>query len=85
MSVTPYSDREDPRMHRLWNPETEHYLHMSGKGETANPDHSWLGFASQAAVLRDRAKTSGESWPYIRVSRNAHIDEPIGGDHGSAL
>lgn len=76
MSNIPYKDKEDPRMHRLWNPETRCYLHMSGAGETRDVNFSWIGFAYQADALRQRAAIRGEGWPYVRRSRNSHLSVP---------
>lgn len=64
--------REDPRLFRLWDPESRTYLHLSGKGTTASVDHSWLGFSYQAENLRQRAAIRGEDWPFVRVRRDAH-------------
>lgn len=75
MKPEPYTDKQDPRMHRLWNPETKCYLHLSGAGETSAPDCSWLGYAYQADNLRQRASARGEPWPYVRRHRNAHLVE----------
>lgn len=79
MTNIPYTDKEDPRMHRLWNPETKCYLHLSGAGETSNPDYSWLGFGCQADALRHSARQRGEPWPYVRKGRNDHLPGKDGG------
>lgn len=75
MTVQPTRNRfnssEDTRMHRLWNPETRQYLHLSATGETPDVALSWLGYAHQADTLRDRALDRGEPWPYRRRSRYA--------------
>lgn len=60
----------DHRMHRLWNPGTQRYLHLSGDRETEDVGLSWLGYAHQAATLRERAKADGKPWPYRRRSRD---------------
>ena len=49
---------------RLINPSTGRYLHLSGKGEVSGTTYAWRGFVKQARVLRDRAQTRGEEWPY---------------------
>jgi hypothetical protein len=64
-------------MHRLWNANTQRYLHLSGDRETENVSLSWLGYAHQAATLRERAKITGKPWPYVRRSRDmAPVDVP---------
>lgn len=73
MSIKPLTTQEDQRMHRLWNPKTRCYLHLSGAGETDDVSLSWLGFAYQADTLRQRAKVRGEAWAYQRTQRNAHL------------
>lgn len=74
MTVEPkrnsFGAHEDARMHRLWNPETKQYLHLSGAGETPDVALSWLGYAHQADTLRTRARTRGDEWPYRRRARN---------------
>ena len=76
MSIDRIRNAEDPRMVRLWNRETKSYLHLSGKGETTDVNHSWLGFSYQADALRQRAAIRGEGWPYVRRSRNSHLSVP---------
>ena len=49
---------------RLINPSTGRYLHLSGRGEVSGTAYAWRGFIKQARVLRDRAKSRGEEWPY---------------------
>lgn len=61
---------EDPRMHRLWNPQTRRYLHLSATCETDDINLSWLGYQHQADTLRERARIRGDDWPYVRRSRN---------------
>lgn len=71
MTVAPkrnaYNTSTDTRMHRLWNPVTRCYLHLSGQGETPDVGLSWLGYAYQADTLRSRA--NGD-WPYVRRPRD---------------
>lgn len=75
MTVEPirnaFNSHEDARMHRLWNPATRQYLHLCGDRETPDIGLSWLGYAHQAANLRDRALARGDDWPYVRRSRLA--------------
>lgn len=80
MSIVPLKTQEDPRMHRLWNPETRCYLHLSGAGETPDVNLSWIGFAYQAETLRQRAATRGEDWPYVRRGRNDHLQDGTEGE-----
>lgn len=56
---------------RLWNPDTQMFLHMSGKGETKDVAYSWRGFTHQAKMLEKRAETRGEAWPYKRMKVRA--------------
>lgn len=79
MSIAPLKTQEDPRMHRLWNPETRCYLHLSGIGETRDVNFSWIGFAYHSDTLRQRTEARGEAWPYVRRSRNAHAAATNGG------
>lgn len=79
MSISPLKTQEDPRMHRLLNPATRCYLHLSGAGETRNVNFSWIGFAYQADTLRQRAAARGEAWPYVRRGRNQHQQDANGG------
>lgn len=79
MSISPLKTQEDPRMHRLWNPATRCYLHLSGAGETRNVNFSWIGFAYQADTLRQRAAARGEAWPYVRRGRKQHQQDANGG------
>lgn len=58
--------------HRLWNPETRKYLHLSGQGETPGTVYSWSGFPHQARTLERRAADRGDDWPYIE----APLEEP---------
>lgn len=75
MTVQPtrnsFNSSEDTRMHRLWNPETRQYLHLSATGETPDVNMSWLGYAHQADTLRNRALARGDDWPYRHRSRYA--------------
>lgn len=75
MTLKPFTSKEDPRMHRLWNPETRRYLHLSGRGETDDVTWSWLGFHYQSEALRDRALLLGDDWPYVRRARSAHREQ----------
>lgn len=74
MTVQPnrngFAAHENPRMHRLWNPSTKRYLHLSGTGETDDINLSWLGHPHQADTLRNRALADSKPWPYRRRSRN---------------
>lgn len=54
----------DPRLIRLWNPETKQFLHMSGEIETPNETYAWLGHKIEARILRERALKAGKAWPY---------------------
>lgn len=65
-----FNAHEDARMHRLWNPETKRYLHLSGDRETDDINLSWLGYQHQADNLRARALADSKPWPYRRRSRN---------------
>lgn len=56
-------------MIRLRDPNTGDFLHLSGKGTTADTAQSWLGFRHQAATLQERAVTRGEDWPFEPVHR----------------
>ena len=72
-----FNAAEDTRMHRLWNPQTRRYLHLSGEGETPNVDLSWLGYAHQARALREQFCNRGDHWPYRWRARNAgKVDVP---------
>lgn len=51
--------------HRLYNPHTKQFLHMSGHGETDNLVYSWSGFQRQSASLKSNAKARGAEWPYM--------------------
>lgn len=53
--------------HRLWNPETRQYLHLSGEGETPDTFYSWSGYPHQARTLERRATERGETWPYVEA------------------
>lgn len=53
--------------HRLFNPITRQYLHLSGQGETPNTFYSWSGYPHQARTLEQRAAERGEDWPYIEA------------------
>lgn len=59
----------DPRMIRLKNLAAGTYLHLSGKGETKNVDHAWLGYQYQADKLKELARIRGEEWPYRKEKR----------------
>ena len=76
MSIDRIKTAEDPRLVRLWNPASNVYLHLSGHDETNDVSNSWLGFSYQADALRQRAKARGETWPYVRRSRDAHLSTP---------
>lgn len=76
MSIERLKTAQDPRMIRLWNPTAKAYLHLSGRGETRDVNHSWLGFSFQAEALRQRAKARAQDWPYVRRSRNLHLSVP---------
>ena len=65
-----FGTHEDARMHRLWNPQTRRYLHLSATCETDDINLSWLGYAHQADTLRARALADSKPWPYVRRSRN---------------
>lgn len=65
-----FGAQEDARMHRLWNPQTRRYLHLSGASETPDVALSWLGYAHQADTLRSRTLADSKLWPYVRRSRN---------------
>lgn len=73
MTISPERDNfgrsEDPRMHRLWNPVTKQYLHLSANGETPDVAQSWLGFQHQAHTQRARAIADSKPWPYVRRAR----------------
>lgn len=74
MTVQPnrngFNGHEDNRMHRLWNPSTKRYLHMSADRETDDINLSWLGYHHQADNLRNRALADSKPWPYRRRSRS---------------
>lgn len=55
---------------RLWNENTQMYLHMDGVNETADIMWSWSGFGHQAETLQKRATARGDDWPYIRAALN---------------
>lgn len=80
MSNLPLKTQEDPRMHRLWNPETRCYLHLSAAGETPDVNLSWIGFAYQAETLRQRVAARSEAWPYVRRGRNEHLQDGTEGE-----
>jgi hypothetical protein len=73
MSVQWTKHAEDPRLVRLWSRSSNAYLHLSGRGETKDVNHSWLGLPQQADVLKQRAKARGEEWNYVRRGKNAHL------------
>lgn len=65
-----FGAQEDARMHRLWNPKTRRYLHLSATCETDDINLSWLGYQHQADTLRARTLADSKPWPYVRRSRN---------------
>ena len=67
--MTRFVSYPDPRLIRLRNPETRAYLHLSADRETTDQSYAWLGYRTQAAVLRDRAKAEGKPWPYRPEAR----------------
>lgn len=71
-----FNTHEDARMHRLRNPVTGQYLHMAADRETPDIGLSWLGYAHQAATLRDRALAAGQPWPYRPAPRQPQ-QEPV--------
>jgi hypothetical protein len=70
MRVAMHKSRMERFMIRLWNPTTNGYLHLSGRGEVSSADWSWLGLPKQAEALRNRALKRGEDWPYRAVPKN---------------
>lgn len=87
MTISPKRDNfgrsEDVRMHRLFNPETRQYLHLSGKGETPDVGLSWLGYQHQADTLRARALADSKPWPYRRRPRDVIAPKVPGFDEVS--
>lgn len=77
MSRTSNGAPQNQRRHmrRLYDPEAKVYLHMSGQGTTQTEEWAWMGLPSQAAVLKERAETRGEAWPFqvipVEGERNA--------------
>ncbi len=61
---------------RLRDPQTGHYLHLSGQGSTPRFDWSWLGTHAQAQELRRRAQAKGAPFPYIACDRDEDDAKP---------
>lgn len=55
--------RTSARRYRMFNRETNKFLHMSGNGEVAGTDYAWSGTVEQARKLKKQA----ERWPYRGV------------------
>jgi hypothetical protein len=49
---------------RLFNTETQMFLHLSGVGETRDEVYAWRGFGHQAQAMQERAEAKGDPWPY---------------------